>query len=145
MNNDLDGYRRDLLAELRQRGVPKQRIAQAIAEMESHVAESGEQPHVAFGDPGTYAAELAQSLGRTRHSFARRAQVPLIAISAFAGAALMTRGITAGVHQHVWTGSAALLITIGALVFGVGILGGAWVGLGLIDPRTGKRLWVPAS
>ena len=145
MNTDLDGYRRDLLAELRKRGVPKQRIAQAIAEMESHVAESGEQPHVAFGDPGTYAAQLAQSLGHMRHSFAGRTQGPLVAIAAFAGAALMTSGITAGVHEHAWTRSAALPIAFGAVLLGVAIFSGLRAGHGLTDPRTGKGLRVPAS
>jgi hypothetical protein len=145
MNTDLDVYRRDLLAELRIRGVPAQRIAEAIAEVESHVAETGEQPRVAFGDPRTYAAELAQSLGCMPQSFTGRVQGTLVAITAFAGAALMTRGITTGVREHVWTRSVILPIAAGVVLLGVALFGGARAGRGLTDPRTGKGLRVPAS
>lgn len=144
MTTELDGYRRALLAELRMRGVPMQRIAQAIAEVESHVAETGEQPRVAFGDPGTYAAELAQSVGRFRHSFASRVQAPLVAIAAFAGGAMMASGITAGVRT-TWTRSATLPIAVGAVLLGVALFGGVRGSRGLTDPRTGKGLRVPAS
>lgn len=47
------------LLELRLRGVDGRRIGAALAEVEAHCAESGESARDAFGDPATYAVELA--------------------------------------------------------------------------------------
>ena len=47
------------LLELRLRGVGGRRIGAALAEVEAHCAESGESAHEAFGDPATYAVDLA--------------------------------------------------------------------------------------
>ena len=145
MSATLDSYRRDLLAELRKRSVPNQRIAEAIAEVESHVAETGEEPQVAFGDPGTYADELAGALGRTRPSFTSRMLGPVVAIAAFAGAALATSGVTARLREHAWTSSSTLPIVGGAVLLGVAFIGGLRSSQGMTDPRTGRGLRVPAS
>ena len=55
------------LLELRLRGVAGNQIGAALAEVEAHCAESGETAYAAFGDPTTYATELAlpPSVGRT--------------------------------------------------------------------------------
>ena len=47
------------LLELRLRRVDGRRIGAALAEVEAHCAESGESAREAFGDPSTYAVELA--------------------------------------------------------------------------------------
>jgi hypothetical protein len=145
MNAALDGYRRDLLLQLRNRGVPEQRIAEAIAEVESHVAETGEEPHVAFGHPGAYAAELAQSLGHTGRALLGPAHPTLVAIAALAGAALMTSAVLARVRGSAWTGSSTVLAAGGAVLLGIAVLGGLRGRYRATDPRTGRRQRVPAS
>ena len=63
----LTSYRNDLLLALRLGEVPGPRIAEALAEVDSHVAETREDPRTAFGPPQEYAAELLAVLapGRT--------------------------------------------------------------------------------
>jgi hypothetical protein len=56
----------DLLLALRMREVPGARIGEVLAEVESHVAETGEDPRVAFGEPRAYADEVADALGADR-------------------------------------------------------------------------------
>ncbi len=53
------GWANDLLLELRLRGVDGRQIGAALAEVEAHCAESGESALDSFGDPTTYAVELA--------------------------------------------------------------------------------------
>lgn len=62
MSTDLETYRARLLLALRMRDVPGVRIGEALAEVDSHVAETGEDPRDAFGDPVAYADRLAGSL-----------------------------------------------------------------------------------
>lgn len=59
---DLDTYRSRLLLALRLRDVPGPRIAEALAEVDSHVAETGEDPTAAFGRPADYARRLHGAL-----------------------------------------------------------------------------------
>ena len=56
-------YVERLVLELRQRDVPGDRIGEVVAEVEAHVAESGETPEEAFGPPGEYAAHIRDTLG----------------------------------------------------------------------------------
>jgi hypothetical protein len=62
MSTNLDAYRQQLLFALRLRNVPAARIGEAIAEVESHLAETGDDPVAAFGEPAEYARQLAESL-----------------------------------------------------------------------------------
>lgn len=51
-------YRQSLVLHLRLQEVPPERIGEIVAEVESHVAETGEDPTEAFGTPRAYAASL---------------------------------------------------------------------------------------
>jgi hypothetical protein len=53
----------DLLLRLRLREVPGARIGEVLAEVQSHVAETGEHPREAFGAPKEYADRVAEALG----------------------------------------------------------------------------------
>ncbi|MGY1595023.1 hypothetical protein ACI79D_23865 [Geodermatophilus sp. SYSU D00708] len=55
----------DLLLRLRMLDVPGSRIGEVLAEVQSHVAETGENPQQAFGTPKEYAGEVAGALGIT--------------------------------------------------------------------------------
>lgn len=59
----LKDYTQALTTQLRLRKVPGDRIGQVVAEVESHVRETGEDPVEAFGQPGSYSAQFA---GRRR-------------------------------------------------------------------------------
>ncbi|WP_341395350.1 hypothetical protein [Arthrobacter sp. G119Y2] len=52
-------YSEDLRDALEFRGVPDEAVTQIVREVESHVAESGEDPAMAFGQPGDYAGNFA--------------------------------------------------------------------------------------
>ncbi|MBB1484045.1 hypothetical protein H5392_09250 [Tessaracoccus sp. MC1865] len=56
-------YIDDLALELRLLDVPGDRIGEVLAEVESHVAETGEDPVEAFGPVKAYAAERASATG----------------------------------------------------------------------------------
>ena len=55
-------YTQDLLSALRLRDVPSDRIGEVLAEVESHVAETGESPYDAFGTPQEYAAAVSPKI-----------------------------------------------------------------------------------
>jgi hypothetical protein len=58
-DHDTERYAQQLLLALRGREVPSERIAEVVAEVESHVSETGEDPREAFGSPSAYAATVA--------------------------------------------------------------------------------------
>lgn len=49
-------YRQSLILALRLKDAPGDRIGEIVAEVESHVADTGEDPAEAFGSPRAYAA-----------------------------------------------------------------------------------------
>lgn len=55
---DIEKYRQSLILALRLKDVPGDRIGEIVAEVESHVADTGEDPVSAFGEPRAYAASL---------------------------------------------------------------------------------------
>lgn len=93
--------------EQRLLGVPGDRIGDALAVVESHVAESGESAQEAFGDPKVYASETAVPGPATD-----------LASSFVTGVALGLLGMLvtlAGVHPWL-AGEGRLEITVGWLV-----------------------------
>jgi hypothetical protein len=64
-------YREELILALRHHEVPGERIGEVLAEVETHVAESGVGPRDAFGPPQEYAAQLAQVYPRAGESVPR--------------------------------------------------------------------------
>lgn len=63
LNSTEQAWCDDLLLRLRMRDVPGPRIGEVLAEVQSHVAETGEHPQAAFGTPKEYAADVAAALG----------------------------------------------------------------------------------
>lgn len=55
---NLESYLAALAAQLERRGAGENRIAEVVAEVESHLADSGEQPLDAFGPADRYAEEM---------------------------------------------------------------------------------------
>lgn len=79
MSATLDNWRQALLMELRMRDIPGVRIGEILAEVDSHCADSGEDPRDAFGDPLAY----ARSFDMPRPN--RSGQVVRGAVQTFAG------------------------------------------------------------
>jgi hypothetical protein len=63
VTTEVQTYSNELLLALRMRAVPGPLIAEALAEVHSHVAETGEDPREAFGPPKAYADDLRAALG----------------------------------------------------------------------------------
>ena len=53
-----ESYLSELAASLQMRGADSARTSEAVAEVESHLLESGEDPMEAFGSPDEYAEQL---------------------------------------------------------------------------------------
>jgi len=88
MSTDVTTYRRDLILALRMREVPGDRIGEIVAEVESHVADTGEDPVEAFGPAREYAA-TATGRPRARWGWADI----LIAVAAGAAGWLLAGGL----------------------------------------------------
>jgi hypothetical protein len=128
-------YRDNLIFALRARNVPGEKIGQIVAEVEAHVAESGEDPVEAFGRPRDYAREWARTTGR-RSSWQERVRSLVgITLSGVGGALFGVGLIRTATGETMWGGSAVLGGLVGFVLIAVAaaILRRNLV----IDPRTG--------
>lgn len=55
---NVEAYMSELAASLQMRGADSARTSEAVAEVQSHLSESGEDPVEAFGSPDEYAEQL---------------------------------------------------------------------------------------
>jgi uncharacterized membrane protein len=138
MNTNLDDYRQQLLFALRARNISGERIGEAIAEVESHIAETREDPVAAFGEPAEYARRLAESLtdGKSRSPGARWINA-VTAVGAFAGAALTATGLLQGQLALTAVG-VVLLAALAIWLFRRRTVDR------VVDPRTRTTLRMPA-
>jgi hypothetical protein len=146
---DSGTYQQQLLLALRLRDIPGPRIAEALAEVDSHVADTGEDPYESFGPPEAYADRLAEAMGVTMPA-GHRDSVPRALLRAFT----WRDGIIAGV---AFTGTLLLLDGISENMFWTGAVGlSTLAALGLwllwyerrsadrvLDPRTGTDMVAP--
>ena len=144
MSTELSTYRRDLILALRMRDVPGDRIGEIVAEVESHLADTGEDPHDAFGPPKEYAAGFA---GGSRPS--RWWSQAVLAVASGLGGFLLAAGILGLVDGG----------PVGPLPAWVALVLGVVIGVPVVvhvrrsaspvqDPRTGGEMlpvprWVP--
>jgi non-ribosomal peptide synthetase component F len=68
----LKDYTQALTTQPRLRKVPGKAIGQIVAEVESHVRETGEDPVEVFGQPGSYSAQYSGEASRAGASCGRR-------------------------------------------------------------------------
>ena len=128
-------YTQSLTTWLQLREVDGQRIGEILAEVEAHVADSGEDPETAFGPARRYAEQFGTSprrWGLTRRSL-------LVAALAGAGGWLLADGFFALV-----LGGATALGLPGwwALVLGLALLAAVFLRLpvnAVVDPRRPQR------
>jgi hypothetical protein len=143
---EVESYRQALLVALRLRDVPGDRIADALAEVDSHVAETGEAPEEAFGPPKQYAAALADALDpdrprgwRAALAAVRSRTVPAAAVGGY----LLADGVFAlGIGEGATFGVPAwVALALGALlVCFVAVHVRTREVDRVIDPRTGEEV-----
>lgn len=152
-------YRDKLLVALRLREVPGDRIGEVLAEVEAHVAETGEDPVEAFGTPRRYADEVMRAIGGRRPwtmSPATAANVLLIAVASFAATSLTVGGLTRVLGeggQRFGLGPVTQLglgLAIAALVMTMLVRHTLRKDDPVVDPRTGESPssppeWVPPA
>lgn len=106
--------------EQRLLGVTGEQIGDALATVESHVAESGETARTAFGDPREYARQVAEVQGRGAVTI--DARTILGSVLGLVAIALLPRAL------GEWLDGQAVSVSVGDLVI-VGLLAALCVGL----------------
>ncbi len=146
MTADTETYRKALIFALRMKDVPAARIGELVAEVESHVAETGEDPVEAFGTAKEYAASLT-----AEHRRPPRWQVVLIALAAGVAGWLLAQGLFAWLLAERYLGQPGWLWVAVGGVIAVPTARYARDRSGQVrDPRTGRSLtpsprWVPVA
>lgn len=138
MNSTLDNWRQALLLELRMRDIPGTRIGEIMAEVDSHCADSGEDPRDAFGDPLAYARSFEVPQSDRWRQIVRSAVQTITGVSGILGLLEGTTALIDGEPAVISAGNIAaaamaacaivallLLRRAGALpaVVGIGLLG----------------------
>ena len=120
----LKDYTQALTVQLRLRRVPGKVIGQIVAEVESHVRETGEDPVEVFGQPGTYSAQYSSGRrpgGRIGWSTLWAGAATTMAV---AGALMLLEG--------VFNRTGVVRVTAGMLL--------AWVAVGLMFALVVRRM-----
>lgn len=143
-------YRNELLFALRMRGVPGPRIAETLAEVSSHLSDTGEDPQEAFGPPKAYADDVAAALSDRDSPTPFRREVLSWRTAVFGvGGALGTWLVVDGALAFAADGGDDGLPAAVSLAAGVALLLALAVGLlrlarkrdvQVLDPRTGADL-----
>lgn len=103
-------WREDLVVELRLLSVPGRRIGDALATVEAHVADSGEDAAEAFGDARAYARELAQVGGAAARGRGVSPVTVLGTLLGLTGMLISLRAFTA------WLAGGPVRVTTGEVV-----------------------------
>lgn len=135
--HDVEKYTNDLLLALRVRELPGDRIGEVLAEVESHVADTGEDPYETFGSPRRY----AQSICPPRTGAVRRDMFGQAVLGAVAGWLLARSTFSLVAGDDSLYGLPVLLV----LAVGVGAAAAmvAFVrrrSATIVDPRSGRPL-----
>lgn len=149
MSTARDVYQSQLLIAMHEHRLPGDRIAEALAEVDSHIADTGEDPRDAFGEPEAYARRMSEVLGghqepgwfwRLRWTW-QDGVISVVVGVATAVAAGGLSGLAAG--RDGLLGLPALPSVIAGFVVLTALLVRMVVGVGrladpVLDPRTGK-------
>lgn len=134
-----DEWRDVFLSQARLLEVPGRLIGEALAEVETHCADSGQSPDQAFGEPAAYARTLASGLAvrPVRRALRRHLRSVLLAAAGMAGIVLLPTGagslahggpaaITAGDVVSVVAGAIAVMLIVD-LALAAGRLRRTWL------------------
>jgi len=136
MTTGTDTYRRELVQALRAGNVAPERIGEIVAEVESHVADTGEDPREAFGPAREYAAGFRRP--RSRWSAAARPAPTLLgALCGF----LVANGVVGLVDDEPALGMPAwVVLTAGAVLWIPSLVAVLRLSVPVPDPRTGRSI-----
>ncbi|MEO3745465.1 hypothetical protein [Plantactinospora sp. B5E13] len=93
-----DDWRKTFEAEARRHGLPGREIGDALAEVRTYCADTGDDPAEAFGDPAEYAAEVARGWRPVDDSTGvrrRLRQAALVGTGTLAGVMTLLAGVDA--------------------------------------------------
>lgn len=100
------------LLELRLRGVDGRRIGAALAEVEAHCAESGESAGAAFGDPTTYAVELAPPTSDEPSGLRRELASSAVGLGGMLTTLAAVGAWQSGTRVEITTGTVGVLLMV---------------------------------
>lgn len=133
-------YRQSLVLALRLQEVPADRIGEIVAEVESHVADTGEDPADAFGTPRAYAASLVDEHRKPPRWWT----ATTIVLAALAGWFLAQGAFALLLDEPYLARSGWLWLAVGLVVALPPALMVSRRSVEVRDPRTGAPL-VPSS
>ena len=138
MKTDTDKYRSELLTALRLRDVQPDRIGEVLAEVDSHIADTGEDPRDVFGTPREYArqfpsrdVDVPSSVRRNRDA-ARALLGAAVGLLSSLGVMALVRGDDHALGLPSW-----LVVTVGAIGACALIVSVSRRSGRVTDPRTG--------
>lgn len=142
MTDDVtSSYETRLVLALRHRDVPGTRIGEVLAEVQSHLADSGESVTEAFGSPEDYAARVAASTPERATPTSPAWLLAAVLVPGVAGGAALAEGVyrlgAGGRTDLGWLAAPPLaLIAVGAMLLaGVALLVRPHIDR-IVDPRT---------
>ncbi len=135
-DRDTREFLTELTAHLLRRGVDGHRVGEVLAEVEAHVAATGEPAREAFGDPDDYARRWVRPQPPGARRRRRVRLVAALLAAAAAGAVLAVAALAAGRGDAV-LGLPGWVLTVLAVLALVGAVAAAPV-VRVVDPRTGR-------
>jgi hypothetical protein len=137
---DIRTYRQELLGALRLRRVDPDRIGEAVAEVEAHVADTGEDPREAFGPAREYARRFPSPLDDTPPARRRLLNAREAAIGAVVGL-LCATGAMGLVYGESFLGIPAAVCLAVSVLLAVPVIVELARRAGTArDPRTGAPI-----
>lgn len=131
-------YIDNLMLALRIRNVPGGRIGQIVAEVEAHLAESGEDPVDAFGKPSEYAKAWADDAERSLDWTKRIRYILGVAAAGAGGFLAALGGIRTATGETLWGLHAIFPLLVGVVL----TVASAFITPlehKIVDPRTGRE------
>lgn len=140
MTNTFSTYESRLILSLRMLDVPGDKIGQIVAEVQAHVAETGEDPEAAFGAPDEYAKQFDGG-AKARGAFHKASfiGIPLIAGGAF----VFVQSVFAFAKPDDVPGYPSVLGML--LIAIVLVAAGFYFQVGTLDPRQADPVLDPAT
>jgi hypothetical protein len=137
---DVRTYRQELLGAMRMRRVDPERIGEAVAEVEAHVADTGEDPREAFGPAREYARRFPSPLDDTPRSRRRLMDAREAAVGAVVGL-LGAMGVVGLVDGESFLGIPAAVCLAVSVLLAVPVIAELARRAGTArDPRTGDPI-----
>lgn len=117
----MDEWRDTFLMQARLHDVPGPRIGEALAEIETHCADSGQSPDAAFGDPVRYAEALARDAAPAGTvSVTRTVRTSVLPTFATLGGIMcLLSGVDAVAHDAPGALTVGQLVAVAAGVVGI--------------------------